>query len=362
MDIPVSRLNERMAVQVPAELPLGLVFVVGKVENLAVIDEDGNPHEFILLESDHHLRCRLTDRAAHDVGFKDGDLVRAGGHLAFEPQQASYFLLARDVEILEEFVPSRSTLSEIVAKSKQQPQAAGLALAELPTWVKQMAPPEIQEELLASADLPDADSVMEASDSWEALEDTETSMAYPSEEPALAGLSNDLIEFLSEAMDTTDDVEVTSQLISTYRQQNRVGTTAAGVVGVTGTAADATEDSRELAAEGYSPGVSVEDGGFAEQAPEEVLEPHTDEGTPDSASSGSGTAGPEAEITSETTVEDALEAEKLPGEAEASPAERPARRRRRKQERDRVPWFLVVVAIILFLIFLAVMVVGLFLL
>ena len=31
MDIPVSRLNKRMALQLPPELPLGLVFVVGNL-------------------------------------------------------------------------------------------------------------------------------------------------------------------------------------------------------------------------------------------------------------------------------------------------------------------------------------------
>jgi hypothetical protein len=366
MDIPVSRLNERMAVQVPSELPLGLVFVVGKVEDLALIDEDGHPHEFVLLESGHHLRCRLTDRAAHEVGFKDGDLVRAGGHLAFEPQHAGYFLLARDVEILEEFTPSRSTLSEIVAESKQQTQIVGLAAAELPTWVKQMAPPEIQEELLASAALSGEESESQPGDSWEALEDTEASMAYPTEEPALAGLSDDLIEFLSEAMDGPEDIEVTSQLISTYGQPNKSGATTGDVVRVVGPVADEIVASDEAGAKELAPVAPAEDtsdgdGGPAEEALDEVVEQAKDKDA-----NGTATARPAAEPKAEavaagSVAEEAEAADQLPVEAgRTSSTGSAARRKRRDEQRDKVPWLLVVVAVFLFLLFLAVMVIGLF--
>lgn len=366
MDIPVSRLNERMAVQVPAELQLGLVFVVGKVENLALIDEDGHPHEFVLLESDHRLRCRLTDRAAHDVGFKDGDLVRAGGHLAFEPEHAGYFLLARDVEILEEFTPSRSTLSEIVAESKQQTQVVGLAAAELPTWVKQMAPPEIQEELLARAALSGEGPELQPGDSWEALEDTEASMAYPTEEPALAGLSDDLIEFLSEAMDGPEDVVVTSQLISTYGHRNRSGAPPGDVVRAAELVASETVDSDETAAEELAPVATAEDtsgddDGPAEVALEEALEQVTDKDANETAAARP-TTEPEAEaLAAGSVAEEARAADQLPGETgRMSPAGRAARRKRRDEQRDRVSWLLVVVAVLLFLLFLAVMVIGLF--
>jgi hypothetical protein len=360
MDIPVSLLNKRMAVQVPTELPLGLVFVVGKVEKLALMDEDGHPHEFYLLEANHYLRCRLTDWAAHEIGFKDGDLVRAGGHLAFDPQQADYYLLARDVEILEEFVPGRSTLSEIVAESRQQPQIAGLAAAELPTWVKQMAPPEIQEELLATAAMSDAASEFEAADSWEALEDTGASMAYPTEELALAGLSDDLIDFLSEAMDSSEDVVVTSDLISTYERQNR----SHGEVIQAGASADDMADSHEPVAEELTPDASDVDNRYAEAAVEDVapLEPETDRPSVDSAvvDMTVATAGAEPR-SAEAAVEDAPVTDQVAGEAERAPrVDRPARRRRRRENKDKIPWLLVVVAVILFLIFLAVIAIGLF--
>jgi hypothetical protein len=363
MDIPVSLLNKRMAVQVPTELPLGLVFVVGKVEKLALMDEDGHPHEFYLLEANHYLRCRLTDWAAHEVGFKDGDLVRAGGHLAFDPQQADYYLLSRDVEILEEFVPGRSTLSEIVAESRQQPQIAGLAAAELPTWVKQMAPPEIQEELLATAALSGASSELEAADSWEALEDTGASMAYPTEEPALAGLSDDLIDFLSEAMDSSEDVEVTSELISIYERQNRSDGVPIEVVQA-GASTDDMTDSPELVAEELSPAVSDVDNRSVEAAVEDVapLEPDADTPSADSGVVDRTVVTEEADPRSgEAAVEDALVTDQVRGEAEsARRVDRPVRRRRRREEKDKIPWLLVVVAVILFLIFLAVIVIGLF--
>ena len=42
MDISVSHLNRRMALQIPAEFPLGLVFVVGEVEvDSTLVNEDG---------------------------------------------------------------------------------------------------------------------------------------------------------------------------------------------------------------------------------------------------------------------------------------------------------------------------------
>ena len=36
MDISVSQLNNRLALQLPPELPLGLVFVTGKVKDLLI--------------------------------------------------------------------------------------------------------------------------------------------------------------------------------------------------------------------------------------------------------------------------------------------------------------------------------------
>ena len=99
MDIPVSRLNQRMALQLPAEFPLGLVFVVGMVDELDEEEEDSNLHGFFLIESDHRVRCLLSKRAATETSFNEGDKIRASGHLAFDPHKADYYLFARDVEL-----------------------------------------------------------------------------------------------------------------------------------------------------------------------------------------------------------------------------------------------------------------------
>jgi hypothetical protein len=56
MDITVSRLNKRMALQLPAEFSLGLVFVVGTVRLAGAGNGDERLREFQLTEGDHNLR------------------------------------------------------------------------------------------------------------------------------------------------------------------------------------------------------------------------------------------------------------------------------------------------------------------
>ena len=50
MDISVSRLNKRMALQLPAEFPLGLVFVVGEVKNLSYYGDGVTVSDFYIEE------------------------------------------------------------------------------------------------------------------------------------------------------------------------------------------------------------------------------------------------------------------------------------------------------------------------
>ena len=89
MDISVSRLNGRLASKLPPELPLGLVFVIGKVVQK---DADG----FVLSEEAHQLNCQLAEEMEVQVGNE----VRASGHLMFDPEKLQYYLLARDVEVV----------------------------------------------------------------------------------------------------------------------------------------------------------------------------------------------------------------------------------------------------------------------
>ncbi|UCG24540.1 MAG: hypothetical protein JSW55_00610 [Chloroflexota bacterium] len=221
MDIPVSRLNQRMALQLPAEFPLGLVFVVGQVQ-MPDGAEDSFPSDFYLADSEYRLPCRLSERAAGEVQLDDGDMVRAGGHLAFEPAQARYYLLARDVEYLDGLRPAVNPLVAIIADNSRREQAASLAPAELPSWVQQMAPPEIRQQGDRNLTTGLAEPIIDSGDDWESLADARSAVAYPAAEPELAAMSDELIDFLSQAMDSEQEVEITSDIIADL---NETGTT-----------------------------------------------------------------------------------------------------------------------------------------
>ena len=237
MDIPVSRLNNRLALQLPAELPLGLVFVVGEVSEVVHVAGNGAPQdrgagghtEVELTEMSHRLRCRLTERAAAEVDIKPGDWIRAGGHLSFDPQHADYVLLARDVELVagggreieepddaqdEDMVDAADVemsgkdahpiLDDIAKRSHD----AELAQGELPDWVQKIAPPEVKAEMELTGSEMDLvlgkEQELKFLDSDDAKEDTETS-----------GDSTDqILAYLAEIMDDEEDVELAPEMIS----------------------------------------------------------------------------------------------------------------------------------------------------
>ncbi len=189
MDITVSGLNGRLASKLPPELPLGLVFVVGTVETL-------NPNGFVLAEADHRLSCRVDA----PIEIAQGDEVRASGHLMFDSRRLQYYLLTRDIEIvtsepLDELAgDSRELLAEddgllsalaaVKARATVSPgEAEG---AELPVWVRKLAPPEIGS----------------------------TEPALP--ESQKAALDAELVALLSEAMDSEEEMEVTPELLAPY--------------------------------------------------------------------------------------------------------------------------------------------------
>lgn len=201
MDIPVNRLNQRLSLQLPAELPLGLVFVVGRVRHLETQEEPGTSAPqvwFELEEADHTLTCALSERAAAEVTLKDDSRIRAGGHLVFDTRHAHYYLLVRDVEILA----AQDTLSEPAASGgrsalppllddiKKRAAAARMPQADLPHWVQRMAPPEAR--LAQDDELP-------------------TTAVSPTAAPALDA---DLVSFLSAAMEDLQDVELTPDILA----------------------------------------------------------------------------------------------------------------------------------------------------
>lgn len=237
MDISVIHLNRRMALQLPAEFPLGLVFVVGNVQIDGKLASGDSLQEFYLLEDDHRLLCRLSERAAEEISLNNGDLIRAGGHLAFDAATARYCLLARDIELLREYEPPSSTLGEIVAISRQKP-VDDLAPAVLPLWVRELAPTEIQEEwaarrlaeagaILITSSEPLASEEDEATpmvppavavESWQEFVAGDVSLTYSTVDPALAELSDDLIDFLSEAIDSSDVIELTPAVLAEFAE------------------------------------------------------------------------------------------------------------------------------------------------
>jgi hypothetical protein len=227
MDISVSRLNNRLAFQLPSELPLGLVFVVGRVEHLAPVEGAGDKSsndrprqtQFDLVEAGYRLRCEVTPRAAADTTFGEGDKIRAGGHLAFDPQQANYYLLARDIEVVDEPVEKsavspqtagRAAFTSILTDIQKRSEAARLSQAEVPPWVQRIAPPEVQAELEVAGPKPGAEPAA-GNPAVAGPEDTFTSTP-PAGAPA--NLNEELVTFLSAAMESEEEVNLTAETVA----------------------------------------------------------------------------------------------------------------------------------------------------
>jgi hypothetical protein len=202
MDISVSRLNERMALRVPSELPLGLVFIVGQIEEMRPYPPNPQEVALQLVEGDHSLPCRLPRQVADEMQLAGRERVRAGGHLVFDTRQARYYLQARDIEVLPAMQPPDAhslppETRRFLAEIEQRDREVRLAPAELPSWVRQLAPPEIQAEL--------------------GFVQPEPQRAYepaPTEaEAELPLIPQEILDFLSAAMDSDEDVELTPDVM-----------------------------------------------------------------------------------------------------------------------------------------------------
>lgn len=202
MDISVSRLNGRLASKLPPELPLGLVFVVGKVSQVG-------ERRFVLLEELHRLSCRAVD----DLQLREGDEVRASGHLMFDPEKLQYYLLARDVEVItseplnavvgnsrELLAESEDLLSALAAVKARAAATPTEKSDEMPLWVKKLAPPEVRTEEI------DEDAV-----DGEGHADTATAP-----KTRTVALDEGLVSMLSAAMDSEDELELTPELLAPY--------------------------------------------------------------------------------------------------------------------------------------------------
>jgi len=205
MDISVSHLNNRLALQLPAQLPLGLVFVLGDIEKFIDGDNGSSSYkQFDLVEKEHRVRCLLSERAALDVDIQEGNTIRAGGHLIFDPTQADYYLLVRDVEITSSLTlastpsaVSNAEMGSMLEDVRKRAEAAKLVQGELPPWVKKMAPIEYIEDTIE-----------------------ENSAAAIREDNGNEVERNQLAE-LSAAMDSDEDVELTSSLLEVAKKLNQ---------------------------------------------------------------------------------------------------------------------------------------------
>lgn len=228
MDISVRHLNRRMALQIPTEFPLGLVYVIGEVAIDSTAVNDDNWREFYLQEEDHQILCRISSRIAEEISIKTGDLVRAGGQIVFDPGQARYLLLSGDVELLSRDEPAGESLGEVMTVSQESSEPDGV-LAPLPQWVKELAPPEVQEEWVSrrmttpaitvaaaveAATPADPEPAALAIESWQGFGDDDGSLAYTTEERALSEFSDELIAFLSEAIDSNEVIELTPAILA----------------------------------------------------------------------------------------------------------------------------------------------------
>ncbi|MBX3059647.1 MAG: exodeoxyribonuclease VII large subunit [Anaerolineae bacterium] len=219
MDISVSQLNHRLALQLPAELPLGLVFVTGTVRNLESAGEGSNGRtpftSFDLEQKGHHLRCRLSAREAEKVTLREELEVRLGGHLTFDPRRAAYSLLARDVEVigglagpqadplaldLSGLVEDQAAFTAALAGIKRRADVSRQSPAEVPVWVQKIAPPEVAES--------------QPVDKEEA--ELATAVA-PS--PATPLLNDELVSYLSALMESEEEVELTPDILAQWQSE-----------------------------------------------------------------------------------------------------------------------------------------------
>lgn len=211
MDVSVAHLNNRLALQLPRELPLGLVFVVGTVSfsgtavSTELVAHNRYQHiHFDLLDERHRIRCVLVVRAGSEYTLELGSRVRVGGHLRFDAQRADYYLIARDVEQLDEDVlgdvepvaADQEEITALLADIRKRTTQSQLP-TDLPDWVQKLAPEPFQQN--------EADDVPE----------NEGETAVSAQTPPTDSVASSI----SELLDQPEDVELTPDLISTLEEK-----------------------------------------------------------------------------------------------------------------------------------------------
>ncbi len=379
MDISVKHLNGRMAQQIPTEFPLGLVLIVGEVSFGSARDMGGQRSEFYLKEDDNYLFCRLSERASKEITLNKGDLVRAGGHIIFDTATARYCLLARVVEVLQAYKPPGSSLEDIVTMSSRK-APEDLSPSILPQWVRELAPPEIQEEWaarrLAEAggtlvvtgksipeDEEEAPPEPVAAENWQEFVADDESLDYTAAEPPLVELSDDLIEFLSEAIDSNDIIELTPGMLAEFSPDERAATETTIIEGEETEALaveeEPDESSRDTTIEDFLSALETAIAADEARVQEQEPEPQKESEAPNTEADG----GEEDSVFDEPLIEEAVPEEvEMPDEGrEESFIPQPRPSIRNVAVKEPTPWYiyaLVVLAIVLFVAIIVTLIIG----
>lgn len=379
MDISVKHLNGRMAEQIPTEFPLGLVLVVGEVSFGSAREAGTGQREFYLKEDDNYLFCRLSERAAKEITLNKGDLIRAGGHIIFDTATARYCLLARVIEVLQAYKPPSSSLEDIVTMSSRR-APEDLSPSILPQWVRELAPPEIQEEWAARR-LAEAGGTLVvtgksnveeqeksppepvAAENWQELVADDESLDYTAAEPPLLELSDDLIEFLSEAIDSNDIIELTPGMLAEFSPEEAAKADATvveeEVAEVHAIEEEPVESTRDTTIEDFLTALETAIAADEAQVQEQEQEPQPESETPESDADAGEVEPVTAEETIEETVPEELEMPDEDGGEMFRPQPRPTIRN--VSTKEPTPWYiyaLVVLAIILFLAIIVTLIIG----
>lgn len=158
MDMPVSQVNIRLFTRLPTDTGIGLLFATGMVSQILYASGE-RPIQFTLRHAGYALRCKLAPDLEPGFTLQDGQWVRATGHLNFSSQSAQFHLMARDLELMADVVPTRlgmgpkpapvptgrESVPDWLAEVQRRAGSAAErpAPAELPDWLEAMAPPEL---------------------------------------------------------------------------------------------------------------------------------------------------------------------------------------------------------------------------
>lgn len=220
MDISVDFLNKRLAGKLPTELPLGLVFVVGSVNQVwpDVVDDNGRfpIHQFELIEGDYRLRCVIPPEKVGNIEVSVGDRVRAGGHLAFDKWRAAYVLLARDVErIADDLQKVAAEVPDVEQKKfkealKQVKKRADAAVVEptgeVPPWVEKLKHAEV-----------DSNQKVRKETAVSHLPTIEPVPDLPV--PGRNNITPEVVEAFSEAVDSDKEIELPPEIMAKVKPE-----------------------------------------------------------------------------------------------------------------------------------------------